>query len=48
VIGGYYEERRMVKIFADEYRRYQCRVGAFIPIFWRGRGPGRRDVGKTG
>ena len=47
VIGGYYEERRMVKIFADEYRRYQCRVGAFIPIFWRGQGPGRRNVGKN-
>ena len=47
VIGGYYEERRMVKIFADEYRRYQCRVGAFIPIFWRGRGPGRRNAGKN-
>ncbi len=47
VIGGYYEERRMVKIFADEYRRYQCRVGAFIPIFWRGRGPGRHNAGKN-
>ena len=47
VIGGYYEERRMVKIFADEYRRYQCRVGAFIPIFWPGRGPGRHNAGKN-
>ncbi|GBF28669.1 hypothetical protein MnTg03_00229 [bacterium MnTg03] len=47
VIGGYYEERRMVKIFADEYRRYQYRVGAFIPIFWRGRGPGRHNAGKN-
>lgn len=47
VIGGYYEERRMVKIFADEYQRYQCRVGAFIPIFWRGQGPGKRNVGKN-
>ena len=48
VIGGYYEERRMIKIFADEYRRYQNQVGAFIPLFWRGQRPGRRDVGKTG
>ena len=47
VIGGYYEERRMVKIFADEYQRYQCRVGAFIPIFWRWQGPGKRNVGKN-
>jgi protein-S-isoprenylcysteine O-methyltransferase Ste14 len=36
VIGGYYEERRMIKIFEDDYRRYQHRVGAFFPLFWRG------------
>ena len=36
VIGGYYEERRMIKIFDDDYRRYQRRVGAFFPLFWRG------------
>ncbi len=48
VIGGYYEERRMIKIFADEYRRYQSRVGAFIPFFWRGQRLGRRNAGKTG
>jgi len=36
VIGGYYEERRMIKIFEDDYRRYQRRVGAFFPLFWRG------------
>ena len=35
VIGGYYEERRMIKIFEDDYRRYQRRVGAFFPSFWR-------------
>jgi protein-S-isoprenylcysteine O-methyltransferase Ste14 len=35
VIGGYYEERRMIKIFEDDYRRYQRRVGAFFPLFWR-------------
>ena len=35
VIGGYYEERRMIKIFEDDYRRYQRRVGAFFPNFWR-------------
>ncbi len=48
VIGGYYVERRMIKIFADEYRRYQSRVGAFIPFFWRGQRLGRRNAGKTG
>ncbi len=47
VIGGYYEEKRMIKMFEDDYRRYQRRVGAFIPIFWRGRGPGRRNAGKN-
>lgn len=37
VIGGYYEERRMLRMFGDEYRRYQQQVGAFIPNFrgWR-------------
>ncbi len=36
VIGGYYEERRMIKMFQDDYRRYQRRVGAFFPYFRRG------------
>jgi protein-S-isoprenylcysteine O-methyltransferase Ste14 len=35
LIGGYYEERRMIKIFEDDYRRYQRRVGAYFPLFWR-------------
>jgi len=34
VIGGYFEERRMIKIFKDDYRRYQRQVGAYFPIFW--------------
>jgi len=34
VIGGYYEERRMVRVFGSEYRRYQYRVGAFLPRMW--------------
>ena len=36
VIGGYFEERRMIKIFEDDYRRYQRQVGAFFPLFRRG------------
>ena len=36
VIGYYYEERRMIKVFGEDYRRYQRRVGAFFPL------PGRR------
>jgi len=36
VIGGYYEERRMIKIFGEDYRRYQRRVGAFFPLLGRG------------
>ncbi|MFQ5764809.1 MAG: NnrU family protein [Rhodospirillales bacterium] len=35
VIGGHYEERRMLRIFGDDYRRYQRQVGAFIPHFRR-------------
>ena len=36
VIGGYYEERRMIKVFGEDYRRYQRRVGAFFPLLGRG------------
>ncbi|ABD68113.1 putative conserved integral membrane protein [Rhodoferax ferrireducens T118] len=35
LLGGYYEERRMVKIFGDDYLSYRIRVGAFCPRFWR-------------
>lgn len=31
VIGGYYEERRLIRIFGEEYLRYRARVGAFFP-----------------
>ena len=37
VIGGYYEERRMIKIFGEDYRRYQRQVGAFFPRLGRRR-----------
>ena len=35
LIGGYYEERRLVRIFGEEYLRYRVRVGAFFPHLWR-------------
>ena len=38
VIGGHFEERRMIKIFGEDYRRYQRRVGAYFPRL--GRRPG--------
>lgn len=31
VIGGYYEERRLVRIFGERYLHYRGRVGAFFP-----------------
>lgn len=31
VIGGYYEEKRLLRIFGDDYRVYRRRVGAFLP-----------------
>jgi protein-S-isoprenylcysteine O-methyltransferase Ste14 len=35
LIGGYYEEQRLVRIFGEDYLRYRARVGAFFPRFWR-------------
>lgn len=35
LIGGYYEERRLVRIFGQDYLRYRARVGAFFPRLWR-------------
>ena len=37
VLGGYYEEKRLIRIFGDDYRRYQRRVGAFVPLLGRQR-----------
>ena len=31
VTGGYYEEKRMIRVFGEEYLRYRRRVGAFFP-----------------
>ena len=31
VIGAYYEERRMIRLFGDDYIDYKRRVGAFFP-----------------
>lgn len=33
VIGGYYEDRRLIRVFGEEYLRYHARVGAFFPRF---------------
>lgn len=31
LIGGYYEERRLIRVFGDDYLRYRREVGAFVP-----------------
>jgi protein-S-isoprenylcysteine O-methyltransferase Ste14 len=31
LIGGYYEERRLLRIFGEDYRAYRRVVGAFFP-----------------
>jgi protein-S-isoprenylcysteine O-methyltransferase Ste14 len=35
LIGSHYEERRLVRIFGEDYLRYRARVGAFFPRFWQ-------------
>jgi protein-S-isoprenylcysteine O-methyltransferase Ste14 len=37
VIGGYYEERRLVRVFGEAYLAYRSRVPAFMPRPWRWR-----------
>ncbi len=34
VIGALIEEKRLLSIFGDEYRKYQKRVSMFIPLKW--------------
>jgi protein-S-isoprenylcysteine O-methyltransferase Ste14 len=39
VIGGHYEEKRMIRVFGEDYRRYQSQVGAYFPRLGRRREP---------
>jgi len=41
LIGGHYEERRLIRIFGDEYVRYRERVGGYFP---RPRRPARQPA----
>jgi len=34
VVGSYYEERRLIQVFGEEYLIYRNRVGAFVPRLW--------------
>ncbi len=34
IIGAYIEERRLLSVFGEEYRKYQQRVSMFIPVKW--------------
>jgi len=43
VVGSHYEDRRLARVFGDEYRRYRARVGAFFPRLRRPRG--KTDAG---
>jgi protein-S-isoprenylcysteine O-methyltransferase Ste14 len=31
LIGAYYEERRLIRIFGEQYVEYRRQVGAFFP-----------------
>jgi protein-S-isoprenylcysteine O-methyltransferase Ste14 len=33
-VGSFFEERRMVRTFGEEYRKYQKRVPRFLPVRW--------------
>lgn len=35
VVGGYYEEQRLIRIFGDDYRAYRRKVPPFLPRPWR-------------
>lgn len=37
LIGGYYEERRLIRIFGRDYLDYRSRVGAYFPRLWHRR-----------
>ncbi|MDD5472918.1 MAG: isoprenylcysteine carboxylmethyltransferase family protein [Candidatus Methanoperedens sp.] len=34
IIGAYIEERRLLSVFGEEYRKYQQQVSMFIPMKW--------------
>ncbi len=34
IIGAFIEERRLVSVFGEEYRKYQQQVSMFIPVKW--------------
>jgi len=34
VVGAFIEERRLLSVFGDEYRKYQKQVPMFIPVKW--------------
>jgi protein-S-isoprenylcysteine O-methyltransferase Ste14 len=36
VVGAFLEERKLVRIFGEEYRDYQQKVSMFIPVKWLG------------
>jgi protein-S-isoprenylcysteine O-methyltransferase Ste14 len=34
IVGALLEERRLISIFGEEYRKYQQEVSMFIPVKW--------------
>ena len=34
IIGAFIEERRLLSVFGEEYRKYQQQVSMFIPVKW--------------
>jgi protein-S-isoprenylcysteine O-methyltransferase Ste14 len=43
IIGAFFEEKRMLRVFGTEYKRYKENVPGFLPYKFT-HSPGRKDI----